>query len=267
MKHLGCGEPVDILRLTISLDQFFITGHMCQHTKLDLGIIGIQKYKSLLRHKNLTDQPAQLHADRYVLKIRICTADTTGCCDRLIESRVDPSIFSDHISETICISGFQLGQLAVLQDIFYDGMIRRQLIQDIRRCGIAGLGLLSTWKSQLFKKDHTQLFRGIDIKLLPCFLPDGFFQLLDTDFKFFTIALKLFTLNGNPPFFHGIQGKDKRKLDLIINLTHACFIQFFKKNLSGHAGHKRLIAGIISKAFLFLFPGLFQRSLSKKVFL
>ena len=240
---------------------------MCQHTKLDLGIICIQKYKSLLRHKNLTNQSSQLHTYRNILKIRICAADTSGCSDGLVKSGVNSSIFSDHISKPVCISGFQFGQLTILQNIFYNGMIRRQFIQDIRCCGVTGLGLLSAGKSHFFKKNHAQLFRGIDIKFLPCFLPDGFFQLLDTDFEFFAVTFKFFPFNGNSPFFHGIQSKDKRKFDLIINLTHACFVQFFKENTPGHAWHKRLIAGIISKAFLFLFPGLFQRSLSKKVFL
>ena len=256
MEHLGCCKAVDILCLSVCLDQFLIPGHVGQHTKLNLRIIGIQEHISILRHKNLADQSSKFHTYRNILKIRLCAADTSGSCNRLIKSGVDSSVFSDHIAKPIRIGGFQFGKLTVFQNILHNGMVRCQFIQDICCSRIACLGLLSTWKSHFFKKDHSKLLRGIDIKILPCLLPDRFLQLLNTHTQFLTITFKFLSFDGNSPFLHGIQRKYQRKLDFIINLSHSCFIQLLKKDFTCHIRHKSLIAGIIAQTLHLILPGL-----------
>ena len=266
MEHLGCCKAVDILCLSVCLDQFLISGHVSQHTKLDLGIIGIQEHISILRHKNFADQSSKFHTYRNILKIRLCAADTAGSSDRLVKSGVDSSVFSDHISKPVCISRFQFGKLAVFQDIFHDLMIRCQFIQDICCCGVACLGLLSTWKSHFFKKDHSKLFGGINVKLLSRFLPDQLLKLLNTNTQLLTVTFQFLSPDKNPPFFHGIQCKYQRKLDLVINLSHTCFIQLLKKDFSYHIRHKSLITGQITQTFHLILPGFLEGYFSEKIF-
>ncbi len=72
-------NSVNILSLLICLDQGLIPGHMCQNTKLDLGIVCIKKNAAIFRYKNFTDQSPKFHTYRDILKIRLCAADPAGC--------------------------------------------------------------------------------------------------------------------------------------------------------------------------------------------
>ena len=65
---------------------------MCKDAQFDLRVVGIKEYKTILRDKNLAQQPARLHADRDILQIRVGAADTPGCRDGLMESAVYPPI-------------------------------------------------------------------------------------------------------------------------------------------------------------------------------
>ena len=103
MEYLGSCHSVNIARLTVCLDQLFVTGTMRQNTKLDLRIIRIYKDAAFFWYKYFTDQTSKLHTNRYILQIRFCTADTSGCCDRLIEFTVNSSIHPYIICKSVCI--------------------------------------------------------------------------------------------------------------------------------------------------------------------
>ena len=55
---------------------------------------------------------------------------------------------------------------------------------------------------QLLKQDHTQLFRRIDVKILPCHLVNLGFQLYDLFAQLFSIFFQLLSLNAHPSLFH-----------------------------------------------------------------
>ena len=149
---------MNILSLLICLDQGLIPGHMCQNTKLNLGIVCIKKNAAIFRYKNFTDQSPKFHTYRDILKIRLCTADPAGCSNGLVKGRMDPAILIDHTGKTICICGLQFCQLPVFQDIFNNGLLFCQLLQHICSCGITGFGLLSAFDPHFLEKDHSQLF-------------------------------------------------------------------------------------------------------------
>ena len=153
---------------------------MRQNAKLNLGIVRIQKYISLFRNKYLTDQSSKLHSYRDILKIRLCAANPSCCCNCLVKSRMNPAVLCDLTNKPVCISRFQFRKLTVLQNILYNGILRCKLFQNICRCGITCLCFLSTLKAKLFKQDHSHLFRRIDIKLFPCLLPDLLLQFSNT---------------------------------------------------------------------------------------
>ena len=128
---------MDVLRIPVGLDQPFIPGKMCQHTKLDLGIVRVHEdTASAFGTKTLPDQPASsIRTGMFcrfgsVLLIRPCGRD------RLIEGAVDSAVRSDKTCQTIRISGFKLCQCPVFQDGSHDRMLRSQLFQHICRCGI-----------------------------------------------------------------------------------------------------------------------------------
>ena len=158
MKHLRSCDPVNVLCLPVCFDQCCISGAMCQHTQFYLRIISIYKHISRFRHKYFTDQPTKFYPRRDILQVWLCTADTSGRCDCLVEFSMDPVIiFMNKYGKPICISRFQLGKLTIFQDFCHDWIIRCQLIQYVCCRRISCFRLLSIWKGQMFKKDHAQL--------------------------------------------------------------------------------------------------------------
>ena len=172
---------MDILSLPVSLDQFLVARHMGQHPQLDLRIVRVQENKSIFRHKHFADQSSQFHPHRDILKIGLCAADPSCSGDRLIKGGMDPAVFFDHCAQAVRVSGFQLCKLPVFQDIFYDRLFRGQLFQNVGRCGIPRFCFFPAGDPHFFKKDGSQLFRGINIELLARLFPDQFFQLMDPD--------------------------------------------------------------------------------------
>ena len=58
---------MNILFLSVCIDQLLIPGHMCQHAKFDLGIIRIHEFVACPRYKYLADLSAQFHTHGNVL--------------------------------------------------------------------------------------------------------------------------------------------------------------------------------------------------------
>ena len=85
---------------------------------------------------------------------------------------MDPSVFPDIGSETVRVGGIQLCILSVVQDLLNHRIIRGKFLQNIGRCGVTGLRLLSTFDLHFFEQDLAELFRGVDVKLLSGHLPD-----------------------------------------------------------------------------------------------
>ena len=71
---------------------------------------------------------------------------------------MDSAILTYIGSQPLGIGGIQLCKLAVIQYLLHHGIIRGQLIQHIRRRGIACLGLFSAGKLHIPKQDLAQLF-------------------------------------------------------------------------------------------------------------
>ncbi len=53
MEHLGGRDP-DVLSFPVSFNQPS-SPEMCQHTQIDLGVVGIHKDKSIFRDKDFAD--------------------------------------------------------------------------------------------------------------------------------------------------------------------------------------------------------------------
>ena len=225
MEYFRCCHTVDILRLTVRLDQVFIARHMGQHTEFDLGIVGIQKDTARLWHEGFPDQTAELHPHRNVLQIRIGTADAAGRGDGLVKCRMDSSIFPDHGLQTVGVRRFQFGKLAVLQNIGNEFVIRCELFEHIGGGGITRLGLFAARKLQLFKQNHTELFRGIDIELLTGLLVDLCFQLSDPLGQLGSVNRKCFFFCGDSLRFHLTERKHQRNLHIPVQIPHALLLQ------------------------------------------
>ncbi len=123
-----------------------------------------EKVRPLSGYEHLADAPAQLHAHGNILQIWLRGADSPGGRDGLVEVGVDPLILPDVDGKPVRIGGFQLGKPPVFQNILHDGIFLRQLLQHIRRRGIAGLCLFPSGKLHGIKQHLTQLFGRIDVE-------------------------------------------------------------------------------------------------------
>ena len=189
MEHLGGRDPVDVLSFPVSFNQPFIPGNVCQHTQLDLGVVGIHKDKSIFRDKDFADHSAKFHTDRDVLKVRLCAADASRCRDRLMELAVNPSVCRNVTCQSVRVGGFELCKLTVLQNMGHDRCLRCQFLQHVGRSRVAGLRFLSIWKLQFFKQNHTELLRRIDIEGLASQIVDRRFQFFDPSGQLLPILL------------------------------------------------------------------------------
>ena len=109
-QYARCCSSVDIFSVVEGLDQSFITGHMSQHTQLDLRIVSSHQYTVFFRDECFPQFPAHLLTDRDVLQIRLCTADPARGRDRLVKMSVHLAVRAAYErDQTVHIGAFQLG--------------------------------------------------------------------------------------------------------------------------------------------------------------
>ena len=162
---------------------------MRQNAKLDLRIVCIHEHIAILRYEYLADSTPKLHAHRNVLQVWLSAADSSRSCDGLIEFSVNTSVFPDKAGQSLGIGGIQLGQLTIIQDHLNHRIIRRQLLQHIRRSGITGLCLLSVGQLHPFKQDFPQLLRRINVEFFTGQLIDFLLQCHDFFFQLLSVKL------------------------------------------------------------------------------
>ena len=148
---------MDVLVLFVGVDELAVSRHMGQNAQFDLGIVRVREPHSVRRNESLADLLAHLRLHGYVLKIGISRTDPARSRDRLVETRMDPSILRHEGCKTVRVSGFELCDSPVFKDVIDDRIFRRQLFQDARRRRVAGFGLLAAGHAQLAKEDGAQL--------------------------------------------------------------------------------------------------------------
>ena len=194
---------------------------MGQHAQLNLRVIGVHKDAPFGGHKQPSYLPPQLHAHRDILEVRLRAADAACGGDRLVKRPVDPPVLPDKGGQAVCIRGFQLRHLAVIQDLPDHRIIRRQLFQHIRRRGVAGLRLLPARHFHFPEQNFTELLGGIDIKFTARIRVDLLLQPFYLHLEAFPVRLKLPAPDRNSLLLHMVQAVDHRHLDLIKQLPHA----------------------------------------------
>ena len=84
-------------------------------------------------------------------------AEPAGAGIGLVEMGVNASVLGNHLEQTVHIGGFELGKLAVLQNLVDDFVLAAQAFQHLGAGGVAGLGLFAGGQTQLFKEDFSKL--------------------------------------------------------------------------------------------------------------
>ena len=66
---------------------------------------------------------------------------------------MNPPVRADYLAQAVHIGGFQLGQLAVLQNAVDNGVLALELFQHVGLGGVAGFGLFYRGKTQFIKQN------------------------------------------------------------------------------------------------------------------
>jgi hypothetical protein len=90
----------------------------------------------------------------------------------------------DQLGKGIDVRGFELGQVAIAEDLQGEVVLKRQFGQDIHIGGIAGLRFLDDGKSQLFEENLPELLGGVDVEHLSGKLVNAFHLLLKLTLHF-----------------------------------------------------------------------------------
>ena len=143
MEHLGSCDGMDVLGAPVSLDEPGVSRHMGQYPKLDLGIVGVQEYEPVPGYKHLPDGPPQFHADGDILEVGLRAGNASGGRNSLVKAAVDPSVWSDEVSQALGVGGIELCIRPVVQDLLYHWIIGSQLLQYVSSRGVACLCLFS----------------------------------------------------------------------------------------------------------------------------
>src|SRR2546422_5907128 len=137
---------------------------MRQDAELDLRIIGRQQD---IAGAAGDEGPANFLSDfrpyRDVLQVRVGRGEPAGGGDGLVKARVHAmGLRVDQQRQGIDVSAFELAELTKLQDLWKDGVLVAQALEDRRVCRVAALGLPAAWEIQVFNQKSGQLLRRGD---------------------------------------------------------------------------------------------------------
>lgn len=97
MEYLRRRASVDIIVIQKRLNHIPVVRNMCEHTQLNLGIVGIHKHPTFPCDKKAAQFAAKVGAHRDILQIRLSRADTAGTRFSLVKIRMDASVRRDHL--------------------------------------------------------------------------------------------------------------------------------------------------------------------------
>ena len=111
---------------------------MGKHPQFDLGVVGThQHHIAAAGGKDLAQLSSEFLTDGDVLQVGLRAADAPRCRNGLLEMRMDAAVRTDQGQHAFHIGAVELGQRAEFQHFFDDGIVRRQLFQDLGVRGIA----------------------------------------------------------------------------------------------------------------------------------
>ena len=137
--------------------------------------------------------------------------------DGLVEGGVDASRFRiDQPGQCSHVGGFQLGERAVLDQLFGNLVIRRQVFQHAIVRGKSALGLFAGRQLLLFKEQLCQLLGGIDVDLISGvgvdFFGEGFQLQVDGAGDFPQHG----DVQPDAVFLHPLQHRQQGQLDILV---------------------------------------------------
>ncbi len=247
LEHLDGGPCMDVLVVHKRIHEDRVLCTMSQDPQLDLGIVRGKEHRTLLRHERLPDFPALLAAHRDILQVRVGTAQPSRGCDALVERGMNPARFRvDQFAKGVRIRGLELGKGPVPKQESRQFVIPGKCGQHIHVSGIPfGFpGFFHHRQSELFKQDHTELLRRIDVELFARSRVDIGLDPFKLVLKGFGQLVDFFPVNFDPGDFHPGQHRQKGHFHIVHQGFQTIRPDSFGEFVVRHQREIRVFAGI-----------------------
>ena len=170
---------MDICSLFKTVDHLLVAGNVSKDTKFNLGVVSINQRAALPRDKEFAHFSPKFSANRDILDIGFGTADAAGTGFCLVEGGVDPTVRLYRTGQADDIGAQQFGQLAIIQNLFDNGVHTAQRLQHLRIGGIAAFGFLSRRQTETVEENFSELLSRIKVEGDTRQLHDFIFQAVD----------------------------------------------------------------------------------------
>ena len=219
-EHVGGGDGVDVVAAREGLLQGRNVGDMRQQAQLDLRIVGAEQLVAGLGDEGLADLAALLAAHRNVLQVGIGRGETArGGAGHVIRGVDAAGLGIDLAHQRVGVGAFQLGELAVLEDLHRQRMALRREVFQHRGVGRPGAVLVALAAGQLLfvEQDFAQLLGRADVELAAGDLVDLALEFGQPLLEVGTEPLELQRIDLDAGGFHRQQHRDQRPLDGLVH--------------------------------------------------
>src|SRR5581483_1350099 len=134
-EDLGGGEGVDVFASAVGVEEERVLREVRHEAELDLRVVGGHEEVAGRGDEGGANLAADGGADGDVLQVGVGGREAAGGGADLVEGGVDALIGVGERGQRVEVGAFELGELAVLEDVADDGIVGREVFEDVLRGG------------------------------------------------------------------------------------------------------------------------------------
>ena len=144
---------------------------------------------------------------------------------------MDAPVGRDDLQKTVAVGRAEFRVLAVLQNLFDDGILPPQFFEHVRIRRPAGLRLLAVRELQAFKEHLAELLGGIDVERPARLFIDVLLERLELHFHLAAEGRESVRVHAHARVLHAREYGAEGQLNLIIELVQLALLKFGGKGL------------------------------------
>ena len=217
-EHLRGGDRVDVGASGERVDQTGVLREMGEDAQLDLGVVGGHEAAALVGDERLAHLTPLGGTDGNVLEVGALARDASGGGGDLVEGGVDAAVGLDERRQRVGVGGTELLDLAVLEEVGEDRVLRRRrhLLEGVRVGRRAGLGALDRCELEHLEQDVAELGHRVDDERLAGVRVDLGLQLVALLLEVGAHLVEELAVDAYSDVLHLGEHADERALDVLV---------------------------------------------------
>ena len=224
-------DGVDVLAGQKRLLHRLVVRDVREQPQLDLAVVRVDEHAAACWDEHAAEFAAELRARGDILQIRLGRAQTARRRDGHLEARVDAPVGRDDLQKTVAVGRAEFCVLAVLQNLFDDGILPPQFFEHVRVRRPAGLRLFAVRELQAFKEHLAELLGGIDVERPARLFIDVLLERLELHFHLAAEGRESVRVHAHARVLHAREYGAEGQLNLIIELVQLALLKFGGKGL------------------------------------